>query len=397
MDQRPHAFQLNEDPHRRFNALTNEWVLVSPHRATRPWQGEVGLRQTTSAPEYDPECYLCPGNTRAGGARNPVYSSTFVFDNDFAALKPDVGPGRVDVEGKGLIVAEAEPGACRVVCFSPRHDLTLGAMRVDDIELVIKAWVAEFRLLGARENIRHVQIFENRGAMMGASNPHPHCQIWATASIPEVPGKEWASQEAYLKLRRRCLLCDYFELEQRQKIRLVYQNEHFAALVPFWAVWPLRLWSAAAGTSAACWNSVLGKFHLWRICCTGLWLLTTRCSTFPSRTPWDFISRRPTISRTRNGTSMLIFIRRCCVRRRSANLWWGLRCWARRSATLLQRSQPSGCNRWSRGSRARSRPAPGPASARLSRFRQLRRPESPNVSKGRSGHISHLYSAEPTL
>jgi UDPglucose--hexose-1-phosphate uridylyltransferase len=240
MDQRPHAFQLNEDPHRRFNALTNEWVLVSPHRATRPWQGEVGPRQTTSAPEYDPECYLCPGNTRAGGARNPVYSSTFVFDNDFAALKPDVGPGRVDVEGKGLIVAEAEPGACRVMCFSPRHDLTLGAMRVDDIELVIEAWVAEFRLLGARENIRHVQIFENRGAMMGASNPHPHCQIWATASIPEVPGKEWASQEAYLKLRRRCLLCDYFELEQRQKIRLVYQNEHFAALVPFWAVWPFE-------------------------------------------------------------------------------------------------------------------------------------------------------------
>jgi UDPglucose--hexose-1-phosphate uridylyltransferase len=240
MDQRPHAFQLNEDPHRRFNALTNEWVLVSPHRATRPWQGEVGPRQTTSAPEYDPECYLCPGNTRAGGARNPVYSSTFVFDNDFAALKPDVGPGRVDVEGKGLIVAEAEPGACRVMCFSPRHDLTLGAMRVDDIELVIEAWVAEFRLLGARENIRHVQIFENRGAMMGASNPHPHCQIWATASIPEVPGKEWASQEAYLKLRSRCLLCDYLELEERQKIRLVYQNEHFAALVPFWAVWPFE-------------------------------------------------------------------------------------------------------------------------------------------------------------
>jgi len=240
MNPRLHAFQLNEDPHRRFNALTNEWVLVSPHRATRPWQGEVGPRQTTAALRYDPECYLCPGNTRAGGARNPGYSSTFVFDNDFAALKPDVGPGRVDVESKGLIVAEAEPGACRVMCFSPRHDLTLGAMRVDDIELVIKAWVDEFRQLGARENIRHVQIFENRGAMMGASNPHPHCQIWATASLPEVPGKELGSQQAYLKLRSRCLLCDYLELEERQKIRRVYQNEAFTALVPFWAVWPFE-------------------------------------------------------------------------------------------------------------------------------------------------------------
>ena len=240
MNQRQHAFRLNEDPHRRLNTLTNEWVLVSPHRATRPWQGEVGPRQAAAALEYDPECYLCPGNMRAGGARNPAYSSTFVFDNDFAALKADVAPGRVDVDGKGLIVAEAEPGACRVMCFSPRHDLTLGAMRVDEIELVIKAWVDEFRQLGARENIQHVQIFENRGAMMGASNPHPHCQIWATASIPEVPEKELGSQQAYLKLHGRCLLCDYIELEERQKNRLVYQNGDFAALVPFWAVWPFE-------------------------------------------------------------------------------------------------------------------------------------------------------------
>lgn len=240
MNQRQHPFQLNDDPHRRLNALTNEWVLVSPHRATRPWQGEVGPRQTAKAPEYDPNCYLCPGNMRAGGARNPAYSSTFVFDNDFAALKPDVAPGRLDIDGKGLIVAEAEPGACRVMCFSPRHDLTLGAMRVDEIELVIKAWVDEFRQLGARQNIQHVQIFENRGAMMGASNPHPHCQIWATASIPEVPEKELASQQGYLKVHSRCLLCDYLELEERQKIRLVHQNEGFTALVPFWAVWPFE-------------------------------------------------------------------------------------------------------------------------------------------------------------
>jgi UDPglucose--hexose-1-phosphate uridylyltransferase len=240
MNQCQRPFQLNEDPHRRFNALTTEWVLVSPHRATRPWQGEIGPRQRAIAPAYDPECYLCPGNIRAGGARNPAYLSTFAFDNDFAALKPDVAPGRLDVDGKGLIVAEAEPGACRVMCFSPRHDLTLGAMRVDEIELVINAWVDEFRQLGARENIQHVQIFENRGVMMGASNPHPHGQIWATASIPEVPAKELGSQQAYLTAHRRCLLCDYIELEERQKVRLVYQNEGFAMLVPFWAVWPFE-------------------------------------------------------------------------------------------------------------------------------------------------------------
>jgi UDPglucose--hexose-1-phosphate uridylyltransferase len=235
------AIRLTEDPHRRLNPLTNEWVLVSPHRATRPWQGEVGARPSTSVPQYDPECYLCPGNARVGGARNPVYTSTFVFDNDFAALKPDVAATRLDIDGKGLIVAESEPGLCRVMCFSPRHDQTLGAMQVHEIELVIQAWVDEFRELGARENIRHVQIFENRGAMMGASNPHPHCQIWATASIPEAPAKELTSQEAYLRLRNRCLLCDYLELENRQRIRMVYQNQGFSALVPFWAEWPFEI------------------------------------------------------------------------------------------------------------------------------------------------------------
>jgi UDPglucose--hexose-1-phosphate uridylyltransferase len=240
-NQHGEPLRLKEDPHRRLNALTNEWVLVSPHRATRPWLGEIGARPATAVPEYDPECYLCPGNARAGGARNPAYSSTFVFDNDFAALKPDVTPARLDIDGKGLIVAESEPGLCRVMCFSPRHDLTLGAMQVHDVELVIKGWVDEFRLLGARENIRHVQIFENRGTMMGASNPHPHCQVWATASIPEAPAKELAAQGEYLRLRNRCMLCDYLELENRQKIRLVYQNQDFSALVPFWAVWPFEI------------------------------------------------------------------------------------------------------------------------------------------------------------
>ncbi len=233
--------KLSEDPHRRLNALTNEWVLVSPHRATRPWHGEVAQLQTPKEPPYDPSCYLCPGNTRAGGIQNPAYSSTFVFDNDFAALKPQVSPSRLDVEGTGLLVAESEPGICRVICFSPRHDLTLATMPVDQIELVVQTWAEQLRELGGLENINHVQIFENRGAMMGASNPHPHCQIWATSSIPEVPSKELVVQRAYLKSHKSCLLCDYVALEARQQVRVVCENEAFVALVPFWAVWPFEI------------------------------------------------------------------------------------------------------------------------------------------------------------
>jgi len=233
--------KLTEDPHRRLNALTNEWVLVSPHRATRPWQGEVAPLPTTKEPTYDPNCYLCPGNARAGGVQNPAYSSTFVFENDFAALKPLASPSHLDVDGMGLLVAESEPGICRVICFSPRHDLTLATMPLDQIELVVHTWAGQFRELGGLENINHVQIFENRGAMMGASNPHPHCQIWATSSIPEAPSKELATQRAYLKSRERCLLCDYVALEARQQVRVVCENDGFVALVPFWAVWPFEI------------------------------------------------------------------------------------------------------------------------------------------------------------
>ncbi len=192
--------KLTEDPHRRLNALTNEWVLVSPHRATRPWQGEIAQLQATSEPRYDPTCYLCPGNTRAGGIRNPAYSSTFVFDNDYAALKPQTPKDRTDLEGMGLIVAEGEPGICRVICFSPRHDLTLATMSAEEIEPVVNTWKEQFHELSGVAAIHHVQIFENRGAMMGASNPHPHCQIWATSSVPEAPAKELIAQREYRKL-----------------------------------------------------------------------------------------------------------------------------------------------------------------------------------------------------
>ena len=233
--------ELTEDPHRRLNALTAEWVLVSPHRNARPWQGEVSRPQPATGHPYDPNCYLCPGNTRAGGIRNPAYTGTFVFENDFAALKPHVAGHRLDIENRGLLVAEPEAGMCRVLCFSPRHDLTLSTMELTDIKLVVSTWTEQFRELGASESINYVQIFENRGAMMGASNPHPHGQIWATSSIPEAPAKELLAQQTYLKSHERCLLCDYVDLEERQGLRLVCANDDFVALVPFWAEWPFEI------------------------------------------------------------------------------------------------------------------------------------------------------------
>ena len=232
---------LTQDPHRRLNPLTNEWVLVSPHRTSRPWQGEVSQLNTQAEPQYDPTCYLCPGNSRAGGVRNPAYKSTFVFDNDFAALKPDTQRERIEIDGSGLLVAQGEPGICRVICFSPRHDLTLATMTPEDIQPVIRTWMAQFRELGEVDFINHVQIFENRGATMGASNPHPHCQIWATSSIPVEPAKELAAQRSYLQSKNRCLLCDYVTVEQQQRERVIFENDGFIALVPFWAVWPFEV------------------------------------------------------------------------------------------------------------------------------------------------------------
>jgi UDPglucose--hexose-1-phosphate uridylyltransferase len=233
--------KLAENPHRRLNALTGEWVLVSPHRTTRPWQGEVAAASAGPEVSYDPNCYLCPGNTRAGGIRNPAYTSTFAFDNDFAALKRETAPGRSDDGDLGLLVAEAEPGICRVICFSPRHNLTLATMPLAEIQPVVRTWMDQSHELGGLQQINHVQIFENRGAMMGASNPHPHCQIWATASIPEAPAKELSSQRAYQMSHGRCLLCDYVRLEEQQHERMVYANQGFVGIVPFWAVWPFEV------------------------------------------------------------------------------------------------------------------------------------------------------------
>ena len=232
---------LRESPQRRWNPLTGDWVLVSPHRAQRPWQGQTEHEPEERGLRYDPHCYLCSGNVRAGGVRNPSYESTFVFDNDFAAMKPDLAAIRTEDGKTGIMVAEAEPGICRVVCFSPRHDLSLAEMEVSAIRSVVNAWIEQFTELGAMPLINHVQIFENRGEMMGCSNPHPHGQIWANHTVPNEPRKEQIAFADYQHRHHSCLLCDYVELEQVCGERIVCQNEHFVALVPFWAVWPFEL------------------------------------------------------------------------------------------------------------------------------------------------------------
>jgi len=231
-------FNMEDHPHRRFNALTGDWVLVSPHRAKRPWQGQVEKGQAEQLPAYDAGCYLCPGNERAGGQLNPPYAETFVFTNDFSALMQNTPNGHVS-DGD-LFLAESERGICKVICFSPRHDLTIPEMPIESVSGVIDVWEREYREIGKESFINYVQIFENKGAVMGCSNPHPHGQIWASSSIPSEPMKEQNRQFDYFNKHGVTLLGDYLKRELEKNERIVYENDHFVVLSPYWAVWPFE-------------------------------------------------------------------------------------------------------------------------------------------------------------
>jgi UDPglucose--hexose-1-phosphate uridylyltransferase len=229
------VFDPGRQPHRRLNALTGEWVVVSPQRTQRPWDGQTAQGVKPVVPQFDPDCYLCPGNERAGGVRNPNYDTTFVFQNDFPALLDDV-PSYDDRDG--LFQIESVDGECRVICFSPRHDLSLAAMDGADIERVIGLWQSQFAELS--ERYRWVQIFETRGAISGASNAHPHGQIWASSFLPTEAVKELGRQREYLAAHGSRLLVDYAAQEEAQGERIVVSNDHWQIVVPYWAYWPFE-------------------------------------------------------------------------------------------------------------------------------------------------------------
>ncbi|KAF7295194.1 Galactose-1-phosphate uridylyltransferase [Mycena indigotica] len=248
-------FDPTSHPHRRFNPLLNEYILVSPHRAKRPWLGQTETLQPTNLPQYDPECYLCPGNTRSGGLTNPVYEQTFTFENDFAAILPPPAPAP-PVPSHPLLISQPVHGGCDVILFHPRHDLTLSRLALEDIGHIIEEWIAIYVKRSMQEGIKYVQIFENKGSMMGCSNPHPHGQVWSLSEIPSIPSTELASLAHYAETEtsstdaprgsqgRPCMLCEYSHIEVNagdDDGRVVVKNDHWVALVPWWATWPFEI------------------------------------------------------------------------------------------------------------------------------------------------------------
>ena len=228
---------LNDNSHRRFNILTGEWVLVSPQRAKRPWQGKNEALPKKQTISYDSDCYLCPGNTRINGAVNPDYKDVYVFQNDFAALQNNVKEFNLDNK---LLKAKSESGICKVICFSPDHSKSLSEMNKKEILKVIEAWQTEYLLLGKEKNINYVQIFENKGEIMGCSNPHPHGQIWSQSSLPNEVVKKNTNQLNYFLNQQSSLLKDYLHQELKEKERIIYENKNCVVLVPFWAIWPFE-------------------------------------------------------------------------------------------------------------------------------------------------------------
>jgi UDPglucose--hexose-1-phosphate uridylyltransferase len=230
--------KLQEIPHKRYNPLTGEWVLVSPHRNNRPWQGQIEKSEDIIRPEYDEICYLCPGNKRSNGKENSNYKDVYSFENDFSALLPTID--NFEIDENNLLLAKAEKGICKVICFSPRHDLTVPEMEIDEIEKVVKLWMNEYLEISKNTEINYIQIFENKGAIMGCSNPHPHGQIWASSTLPNEIIKKHFQQKKYFEQNNKTILQDYIELEISKNERIVYENNSFIVLVPFWAIWPFE-------------------------------------------------------------------------------------------------------------------------------------------------------------
>jgi UDPglucose--hexose-1-phosphate uridylyltransferase len=226
--------RVSSRPHRRYNPLVDEWVLVSADRSSRPWLGDRVEPITKNLPAFDPACYLCPGATRSSGEVNPAYATTYTFTNDFAALRPDTGTERAT---DGLLVAEGERGTCRVVCYTPRHDASLGQLEPTAIREVIDLWADETTELG--KDYRWVKVFENRGTAMGASNPHPHGQIWAGSALPREAAREDASQRQYSTTTGRRLLPDY-AIQESGGARVIVEDPDWLIVVPFWAAWPFE-------------------------------------------------------------------------------------------------------------------------------------------------------------